>query len=266
VAVLLGKQNFGRIIDWSPDGKFIVYSDASVAQTPLGLYRLSVETRETQQLTVPPATLVGGDQQPAFSPDGQNLAFVRMFDWGAHDIYVMPTGGGEAKRLTFDYRFVFGLTWTPDGRSIVFASYRRGTTDLWRISAAGGKPERLGINGAFPALSLHGQMLAYVAESGGANSMWRINLSDSPGRTGSRIKVLSTTTKEINPQISPDGKKIVFSSDRSGANEIWVCESDGSNLLQLTKVGHISGTRAGRLTGDTSPSTRAPKKSRVISM
>jgi Tol biopolymer transport system component len=66
--------------------------------------------------------------------------------------------------------------------------------------------------------------------------MWRIYLA-SPGKTSSRTKLLSMTTGDSNPQISPDGKKIALVSNRSGPTEIWVCDSDGSNLLQLTKLG-----------------------------
>jgi dipeptidyl aminopeptidase/acylaminoacyl peptidase len=57
------------------------------------------------------------------------------------------------------------------------------------------------------------------------------------------MKVLSTTARDELPQISLDGRRIVFDSTRSGSREIWVCDSDGSNLLQLTKLGRpLTGT------------------------
>src|SRR5262249_36064826 len=73
-----------------------------------------------------------------------------------------------------------------------------------------------------------------------AMSTWRINLPNSSVKTGSPIKALSTTTQDEFPQISPDGNRIAFGSSRSGAREIWVCDSDGSNLLQLTTLGRAS--------------------------
>lgn len=57
------------------------------------------------------------------------------------------TPAGEPKRLTFDNRFIAGLDWTADGRDIVFSSNRAGARHLWRISAAGGSPERLAAGG-----------------------------------------------------------------------------------------------------------------------
>ena len=136
-------------------------SDAAAPNRPAGLYRLSVGTLERQQLTSPPESAIG-DQQPAYSPDGSMLAFVRLLSYYvadayvmpagvswrvnefhrllyfAADVYVMPAGGGEPTRLTFDNTVVQGLAWAPDGRSIVFSSDRGGTSGLWRVPAAGG--------------------------------------------------------------------------------------------------------------------------------
>jgi Tol biopolymer transport system component len=48
---------------------------------------------------------------------------------------------------------------------------------------------------------------------------------------------ISSTRGDSNPNFSPDGKRIVFASDRSGSNEIWVCNSDGLKAIQLTSFG-----------------------------
>ena len=240
VASVLGS---GGAIDWSPDGKSLVYADASAPQRPFGLYRLSVETLETQRLTSPPEHWIG-DQQPVFSPDGQTLAFVRMSSEFLDDIYVTRAAGGEPRRITFDKQPIHGLAWMPDGRSIAFSSSRGGAYILWRISLAGGEPEPLGVGGdstGSPAFSRQGKRLAYSNHSR-TMSISRVDLSDSPGKTGAQMKMLSTMTDEYFPQISPDGKRIVFGSARSGMAEIWVCDSDGSNLLKLTQVGRpVSG-------------------------
>ena len=50
-------------------------------------------------------------------------------------------------------------------------------------------------------------------------------------------RFISSTRDESNPQFSPDGKRVAFSSKRSGAGEIWICDSDGSNPVQLTSFG-----------------------------
>jgi Tol biopolymer transport system component len=257
-------HGWGGRIDWSPDGDSIAYSDAAAPNRPTGLYRLSVGTLERQQLTSPPESSIG-DQQPAYSPDGTMLAFVRLLSYYvadayvmpagvswrvnefhrllyfAADVYVMPAGGGEPTRLTFDNTVVQGLAWAPDGRSIVFSSDRGGTSGLWRVPAAGGEPEPFGVgDGAItPAISRQGQRLAY-AKPFVIMSTSRLDLPVSPSSAGSRTKVLSTTAGDAAPRISPDGRRIAVASSRSGWREIWVCDGDGSNLLQLTALGRSS--------------------------
>jgi Tol biopolymer transport system component len=232
---------WGGRIDWSPSGEYMVYSDASAPGDPFAVFLLNVKTQQAQQLTSAPEHWPG-DTQPVFSPDGQMLAFVRMSSSDVGDIYLVAVGGGEQTRLTFNNQLISGMAWTPDGHDIVFSSHRGGTPNLWRISAAGGDPQLLGVGGdsaLTPALSRQGHRLAYSRQFQ-AMSTWRINLPNSSVKTGSPIKALSTTTQDEFPQISPDGNRIAFGSRRSGAREIWVCDSDGSNLLQLTTLGRAA--------------------------
>ena len=53
------------------------------------------------------------------------------------------------------------------------------------------------------------------------------------------MKLISSTRVDRDAQFSPDGKKIVFSSNRTGSFEIWICDSDGSNALRLTSLGGL---------------------------
>jgi Tol biopolymer transport system component len=69
--------------------------------------------------------------------------------------------------------------------------------------------------------------------------IWRIDLRD-PGRNpGTPFKLIPSTRNEFDPGYSPDGKRIAFSSDRSGNLEIWVSNSDGSNAAPLTSFGGV---------------------------
>ena len=56
---------------------------------------------------------------------------------------------------------------------------------------------------------------------------------------GAAANLISSTRVDQKPSFSADGKKIVFSSDRSGTPEIWICEVDGSNPIQLTALEHV---------------------------
>ena len=86
------------------------------------------------------------------------------------------------------------------------------------------------------AISRQGNRLAYVLSECRIN-IWRVDLRG-PGRTpGAPFKLIPSTRGEGHPDYSPDGKRIVFDSGRSGHPEIWVCNSDGSNSVQLTSFG-----------------------------
>src|SRR5262249_18582214 len=50
-------------------------------------------------------------------------------------------------------------------------------------------------------------------------------------------KFIASTKQDVDPQFSPDGKKVAFASDRLGSEEIWVCDSDGSNPVQISSLG-----------------------------
>jgi Tol biopolymer transport system component len=181
------------------------------------------------------------DFVPRFSTDGKCVAFIRMPGTGsAADIYVVRVAGGESKRLTFDNARVNGLDWTPNDAYIIFSSERLGQTALWKVPASGGEPEALAVGQADsfePSLSRDGHRLAYTLASGNIN-IWRYEIHPGSGRKTTPAKFIASTGENDSPQFSPDGKRTVFASSRSGGNtEIWVCGSDGSNPLQLTSSG-----------------------------
>jgi Tol biopolymer transport system component/predicted Ser/Thr protein kinase len=246
-----GFHGFGGVV-WSPDGKLLAYLDRSSPQSNYGIWLLSVENLERRQLTWPPAQNLF-DMVPAFSPDGQTLAFARLSSGRVSDIYLVPIGGGEPRRLTFDNREIDGLAWTPDGREIVFPSDRGGGYGLWRISVTGDTPERLAVGGDNDfspplspqgnrlAMSRQGNRLAYVQSAFDTN-IWRIEIPESKGRSNPPTRLIASTNLDQGPQYSPDGKRIAFESTRSGSYEIWVCDSDGANLVQLTSFDRTTGT------------------------
>jgi len=230
---------------YSPDGKYLAIVDRNSPAEPASIFRLSVADTERRQLTSPPAGTTG-DYYPAFSPDGKQLAFARADSFSATDLYVLPLSGkGEPRRLTFDGLTIAGLTWTPDSREIIFSSRRGGSVySLWRIAATGGVPKQvsaLGEDLVSPAMARNSNRLAYTRALDDMN-IWSIAL-DASGRATSQAPLITSTFRDSDPDYSPDGRKIAFTSGRAGGFGIWVSNSDGSNPQLLFDGGpYVTGS------------------------
>ena len=229
---------------WSPDGKFIAYTHKDAKEETARILLVSPDTFARQTLTSPPAGS-SGDFNPAFSPDGLSVAFVRQASGGG-DVYVAPVTGGEPRRLTFDNSFLTGLTWTADGCDIIYSSSRAGGGDqtLWRIPATGGTSDQIALNGSnfwFPNISRNGNRLAYVHPNPQDGNIYRVGVLESAVPKSAPTKLIASTRDEGGPQFSPDGRRIAFHSDRSGESEIWICDRDGSNVVQLTSLNKPAG-------------------------
>ncbi|MBA3441458.1 MAG: PD40 domain-containing protein [Pyrinomonadaceae bacterium] len=228
----------GQNLHWSPNGSSLAVVDKSSPQEPFSIFSLSRETGEKRRLTSPPAQTIG-DSFPAISPDGGTLAFVRLSGSGVHDLYVAPSSGGEPKRISFDNTFINNVVWDPGGRGIIFSSTRGGNSGLWRISAAGGAPQQLAVVGQNIGSSMgltisrQGNYMAYTQSSIDPN-IWRLTLPSSSGQSPSPTRLISSTVLDFAPQYSPDGKRIAFQSNRSGVMELYLCDSEGANTVQLT--------------------------------
>jgi Tol biopolymer transport system component len=211
---------------------------------------LSLETGEKRRLTSPPEE--SRDDGPAFCPDGRTLVFIRWVATYTSDLYMLPLldghkTAGEPKRLTFDKAYSSSPVWTIDGHDIIFTSYYPpgGAYSLWRMAASGvGKPHRLpelGENARQATIPRQGHRLAYSRLLGWEDKhIWRAEIPGPHGTTSSPTKFISSSHEEFTAHYSPNGKKIVFGSGRSGSIEIWACDSDGSNAVQLTSLAAVS--------------------------
>jgi Tol biopolymer transport system component len=229
----------------SPTKQLLAYGDKSSPDSPFALFTISLDDLQPHQLTFPTGKVVG-DQDPVFSPDGESVAFIRIVGEATADIFVVPLTGGAPRQLTFDRTYVNGVTWTADGRRIVFSSHRGGGQSLWVVPVAGGEPARLPLGGATaynPAISPRGDRLAY--RQGGLHpNLWVIELSDhllNLSRPAQQF--LSSATYNNSPLFSPDGKRLAFASTRSGEMEIWTCDAANcSDAQQLTFLKSVSGS------------------------
>jgi Tol biopolymer transport system component len=227
----------GRV-DWSPDGKYLLTSDRRALDAPNTLALISLANGEKRWITAPPAASAG-DADGTFAPDGRLIAFRRTRSDSVEDVYTIPYNPDASpdaglKRVTFGNISIRGHTWAPDGRSIIASSrIAGGLHNLWRFPLNGGKPTALteaDHTVILPAVSRRGGRIAWQAE------IFDANIWERPTQSGGAAKILiGSAMIDTSPQFSPDGKRIAFRSDRTGANEIWVAAADGSGATQLTR-------------------------------
>jgi len=234
----------GNSAYFSPDGKTLAIVDKAGPTEPSSIFLLPLEGSARHKLTSPPQGTTG-DYYPAFSPDGKRLAFARAISFSATDLYVMQLADGKLVRLTFDGLTIDGLAWTSNSREIIFSSRRGGSyNSLWRIGVAGGTPERVSAFGEdviSPAVSHDGKRLAYTRLLDDMN-IWSFTL-DAGGHVTSKAPLIASTFRDSDPDYSPDGRRIAFTSGRNGSFGIWVSDSDGTNPRLLFDGGaYVTGS------------------------
>ncbi len=247
---------------WSPDGRWLAVSHREGEDPAEGLFLVSALTGEKRRLTRPPS--LRGDFMPAFSPDGRTLAFSRLTGYSTREeVYLLSLSGdfkpaGEAQRLKTDVRWARHPVWTRDGRHILYISETNPNLpeqrELRMTAVSGsGSSERVTLpEGNISELSL-GRHLVYT-QGAFQNDIWRAEIPPPGGQASQPQLLISSTRRDAMPRYSPDGKKIAFSSTRSGSQEIWISDADGSNPVQLTSFG-------GPLVG---PSNWSPDGERLV--
>ena len=233
---------FPHSFDWSPDGKYLAISKADSDRMHAQIALLSVINSATRPLTAPSAQDL--DYGPTFSPDGSTVAFVRSNVGGmVEELYTVPTAGGQEKRLTFDHRTICGApAWTPDGNEIIFSASSSDSPSVWRVPASGGTPKPvLGSGASAVSATISRRNELAFQEILYQDDVWQADLQDKGTPRGIPKLLIPAKGLNIRPQYSPDGKKIVLQSSRSGYSEIWVCDRDGANCNSVTHLKGVAG-------------------------
>jgi eukaryotic-like serine/threonine-protein kinase len=230
---------------WCPDASCLITTDAPDGK-PDALVVIALDTGEKRQLTHPSAETLDGD--PAVSPDGRSLVFRRDLTPFTGEFHRLRLKGqavadGEPVRLTPSLN-AGRPTWMPDSREIIFSV--KGA--LWRLDAlSGGNPTRLlsvGQDGASPVVTRTPDgraRLVYVRSFSDAN-VWRID-APGPGAPASSppVAAIASTRVDAIPNLSSDGRRITFISNRAGEQEIWAADADGSNAVAVTAMATVPG-------------------------
>ncbi|MFN0170341.1 MAG: hypothetical protein ACKV22_28310, partial [Bryobacteraceae bacterium] len=223
-------------MSWSPDSRWLALTECPPSNQ-CSLFLLSLATGEKRRLTVPPASYYG-DSDPAFSPDGRAVSFIRRVGPNTGDLFLLRLSEDlrlqvEPRRLTQENKHAYHLAWTTDGRALLFVSGGEGDGRLLKVSAfESSKLDRAsGIEGALGNFA-QGRHLVYESATRDSN-VWRVAVD---GGEAPRSFLASTRADRV-AEYSPDGRRIAFVSTRTGSPELWVCDADGGNAFSLTDFG-----------------------------
>ena len=196
------------------------------------IYLMNPDGKRVRRLTEHPQA----DGIPAWSPDGQKIAFVSFRD-EPRDIYVMNPDGTNLINLTQSpERSDNYPSWSPDGKQIVCSA-----GDIWVMEADGENQRNLtnhDASDADPDWSPDGKQIAFTSER---NSDWEFDIWGGNWEVyvmtpdgANLVNLTKHPAKDLNPDWSPDGKQIAFTSNREGNREVYVMNADGTNPINLT--------------------------------
>ena len=232
-------------LSWTPDGRWLAFGGTTSAGGSKGIWLISVDGSELRRLTEAPEG-VSREMGPVMSPDGRHVAFLRGRTLSRAAIFLLPVTSdwrpdGTPRPLIPDDHAVLGLAWTPDGRALVFsAGGHLGLSRTARIpvsqSSQPPEPELLTFGEQATGISISGTgRLVYAARSRDT-ALYELALSEASSNP-IPLAGFSSTFDEQTPHYSPDGKRLAFTSTRSGSQEIWIADKNGSNPLPVTSMG-----------------------------
>jgi Tol biopolymer transport system component len=183
-----------------------------------------------------------GDYAPAWAPDGRRIAF-SSDRHGNEEIYVMDADGRNVKRLTRHPANDLSPVWSPDGRRIAFVRLTGAGASVMVMNADGSGVRRLsplpvrGYGSYSPDWSGAAGLIAFSGSFATPENAEIYVVR--PNGTG--LKRLTFTKGDAHtlgddgsPAFSPDGRRIAFTSNRTGDGEIWIMRSDGKGQRRLT--------------------------------
>jgi TolB protein len=232
---------------WSRDGKQLAFMAIRANGAFIGVMNAD---GSNQRL------FAAGGQAPDWSPDGRLIAFSRD-----GQVWTMNADGTGEKRITSSATFKVRPSWSPDGTQMVFILIRNLSNPMdpqpqIGIMSSNGTSERIltaadrtnvctEIDGSTRVLETAHDANApswspiddRIALWSGIENMygqvWSIRAD---GTASTQLTHETRHSNNDDPSWSPDGTKILFSTGRSGRNELWVMDADGSNEMRLFPI------------------------------
>jgi len=223
-------------------GRIIFSSNAS---GNWDLWSVMPDGKGLRNITVSPEN----EHSPAVSPDGNEVLYVNA----KRGISIMDSDGKNRRELPLPKGIYAQPVWSPDGAGIAFVKYKVVPSDeseIWTMRRRNGKwtdierltqfpPMRL-----YPAFSPNGKLLAYTEfrrdpVKGVVEEIGVMDLGKKTYR-----KITDAGTDSFRPVWSPDGRKIAYTSSKSGNYDVWVLSPDDGSEIQLTRNASYDGEPA----------------------
>ena len=229
-----------RVPRWSPDGRKLLFaSNRNGAWNlwtiePFRLQRKPVRITADEDDLVPPHALPA-----SWSPDGREIVFASRRR--NRELWVIPAGGGEKRRLLPDGYYGSDPDWSPDGRWIVYNSDRGGWSEIWAVPVFGGAVRRvtsLQQKSYNASWSPDGRWIAFCSKGAGGFQLWA-----APFAGGSPVQLTALEGRHTGPRWSPDGGRLVFDGSGIDIADVSALGAIDAADLSLTRLGGV--VRAG---------------------
>jgi Tol biopolymer transport system component/DNA-binding winged helix-turn-helix (wHTH) protein len=224
---------FGGRLDfpaWSPDGKVIAFStgNADSGGENMSLNEIRLDDGMKREISLKKWNYLS---HKAWLPDGSGLIVcAREQKSNASQLWFVAYPSGDAHPLSSELDSFSVPRLTGDGRTLV-TQQTAAVSDIWsgplaNISSA----KKVGVWGKSGVGFIGNWAIVYSSlQAGESTKIWVMNIDGTEPK-----QVTAENGNDTSAVASPDGRHIVFASDRSGNLEIWRMKVDGSNLLQLT--------------------------------
>ncbi len=168
-------------------------------------------------------------------PFNTRIAFVSKSGGALKEVFYSLLDGSEKNQVTNNRSINLSPAWSPDGRTLLYTSYREGQRNLYLYDLASARETRIGerngssIGGKW---SPDGQTIAVAFERGGNTDLYLLD------RSGKLLRRLTEDKGiDVSPAWSPDGNRLAFVSNRSGSPQVYIMDVAGANVRRLTYSG-----------------------------